>query len=263
MMATAKDCKDIPLEQLRPNVWNANEMSEGDFRRLVKEIQEVGFIEFPQVVPMDDGTFIIIGGEHRVSACRELEYETVPCIVLGDKQWTEQDLQKLVSVRLNVLSGKLDPARMAALYDEFAVKYSKDALQELFAFTDKGAWNKMLNDIGRGLKKAGVDKDGSFAEKAKEARTVKDLTDIINEMFASYGDTVSQNYMVFTYGKKDHVYIAMNKDTHRALRKVLKHAGQTGKDINDLVGVAVVELAKAVEVKGKNTANVKQDDTLF
>lgn len=242
-------------------------MEDGAFRRLVKEIEDVGFIEFPQVVPMVDGTYRIIGGEHRIEAARELEYETVPCIVLGEEKWTEEELQQLVTVRLNVLKGKTDPGRMAQLYDAYARKYGKECLQELFAYTDQSGWQKMLDEIGRAVKSVVKDpeKQKEYEAKAKEAKTARDLEGILNELFASYGDTVDQNFMVFVHGRKEHIYIAMDKPTQKAMKKVIKYATESKDDINALVGTAMQELAKALTPsrKSKKVKNPGSDSVEF
>ena len=66
--------------------------------------------------------------------------------------------------------------------------------------------------------------------------------------------------MVFTYGSKEHIYIQMSPDTQKAMKKVLKHVAAEGVDINSLVGVAMQELAKAIEVKSKKKPKPKEQD---
>jgi len=258
MEAEVAEAQWIEVDKLVANAWNPNTQTDAEFERLKEEIKAVGFIDFPQVVPMADGTYRIIGGEHRAQAAKELGFTKVPCAVLTAERWQEEDLQKLVTVRLNVMGGKLDPARMAALYDEMAKKYEKDALQKLFAYTDKAKWNILLDSIGRAVKQAGVspEKALEFQEKAKEAKTVRDVESILNDLFSSYGDTVQQSFMVFTYGSKEHIYIQMNPETRKAMKTVMKHCVSMGKDINDLVGVALTELSKAL-AEEKKTAKKK------
>ena len=40
--------------KLLNNAWNPNQMEQGEFDRLVKEIGDVGFIDPVQVIPLDD-----------------------------------------------------------------------------------------------------------------------------------------------------------------------------------------------------------------
>jgi uncharacterized ParB-like nuclease family protein len=257
----------IPIDLIKKNAWNPNAMSGTAFKRLVKEIEEVGFLDPIQVVPLDDGTYRIIGGEHRVEAAKELNYKEVPAVILAEARWKDEDLQKFVTVRLNVLHGKLDPGKMAALYDEMAQKYGEDALKELFAYTDQGAFNQMLKDIKRGLKKAGISPDlaEQFATAAKEKRSLEEIAMILNELFANYGDTVQQSFMVFTFGKKEHIYYAMDSDTQKAMKKITGHARKTGADMNDVLGKAIQQLAAGLKTDEatKVAKTSREDDVEF
>ena len=79
------EVKNIPIDKIIPNDWNTNKMSDKEFNRLVKEIEEVGFIDYPQVVPIEDEKYVLIGGEHRHRAARVCGYTELPCVVLSDK----------------------------------------------------------------------------------------------------------------------------------------------------------------------------------
>lgn len=260
--------EELPIDKIVFNAWNPNTMPEESLDRLADEIGNVGFLEPVQVVPLQDGKYRVLGGEHRVRACTKLGHATVPAVVLTDAKWQDEDLQKFVTVRLNVLKGKLDPARMAALYDEMAKKYGEDALQKLFAYTDKGAWNHTLTQIKKGLKQTGMPKKlvKEFDDASKEIRSVDDLSNILNQLMTKHGDTVQQSFMIFTYGGKDHVYIALDKESQKALRKATKWCTQTGNDINEVIlsalQHAVSDLkspAKSVPAKGV----VAEEDTPF
>ena len=249
------------------NAWNPNQMEQDEFNRLVKEIEDVGFIEAIQVVPKDDGRYTIIGGEHRVAAAKDLQLTSVPAMVLSGPKWEDQELQELVTVRLNVLHGKLNPEKMAVLYHRYAKKYGEDALQNLFAYTDQHAWDKLVSSVKQGLSKAGLpkDKQEEFAKKAKEAKTLKDLERILNELWSSYGDTVQLSYMIFTYGKREHIYISMDRKTHNAMKKVADHCKVHAKDINKVLGPAIVALADVLskEEPPKAKPQPSQDDVAF
>jgi intein/homing endonuclease len=125
---------EIEIDLLENNSYNPNSLGQGDFDRLVSEIQNVGFIAPIQVVPLATGKYRIIGGEHRVAAARELKLAKVPAMVLDGPKWQDEDLQQLVTVRLNVLHGKLNPEKLAVLYNRMAKTYGEEALQQLFAF---------------------------------------------------------------------------------------------------------------------------------
>lgn len=244
-MTSGAEFRFLSPDELEANAWNPNAMDQDDFNRLVAEIEEVGFINPVQVVPTTSGKYRILGGEHRVAAARELRLETIPAMVLEGTRWQDEDLQKLVTVRLNVLKGKLNPEKMAVLYRQMAEKYGEDQLQSLFAFSDQHAWDKMVSGIKRGLSKAGIpeEKRREFEEKAKEAKSLKDLERILNELWSSYGDTVQLSFMIFTYGRREHVYVSMDRKTRAALKKVAAYCKSYAKDINTVIGPAIQALA--------------------
>lgn len=264
---------ELALDDIEANAWNPNSMTDADMDRLVREITEVGFIDPVQVVPLDTGKYRLIGGEHRVDALRRIGRTSVLAVVLTGERWQDEDLQKLVTVRLNVLKGRTDPGRMAQLYDEMARKYGEEALRELFAYTDAVAWNSMVKTIGKGLKKAGLPEEisTSFAEAAKEAETLEDLGKILNMLFAQYGDTVSQNFMVFTYGGKSHLYVACDQPMWKQISKIAKHCKDTGVDVLDVLRPAlesvqakILEEQKAAKTKApKAPKAVKADKVDF
>lgn len=240
------DLRHIPIDLITPNAWNPQGQDEVTFQRLVDEIRDVGFLDPLEVVPLDDGTYRIIGGEHRWQAAKVIGMDELPCSVLVDSKWQDEDLQKFVTVRLNVLKGKLDPEKFAKLYGEMARKYGAEALQQLMGYTDSKAFQKIVGDVKRGLKK-GLPKDlqDEFDEKAKEAKTVEDLSNILQHLFAKHGDTVNMSFMVFTFGKQEHVYIQMNRETKKALDKVLAYCRHANEDINDFLAPLIEEAGKA------------------
>lgn len=251
------------------NAWNPNTLDQDDYARLVREIEDIGFIAPVQAVPLADGRYRIIGGEHRVAAAVELRLKEIPTMVLDGPRWQDEDLQKLVTVRLNVLKGKMNPEKMGILYRDMAKKYGEDALQSLFAFTDQHGWDKLVSQIKQGLSKAGLpkDKQKEFSDKAKEAKTLQDLERILNELWSSYGDTVQLSFMIFTYGKREHVYIAMDNKTRGALKRVGDHCKSTGKDINSVLGPAIQALADVLDkdapAASSKSIRTKQDDIGF
>jgi ParB family chromosome partitioning protein len=263
------DFKFLPIDDVEPNSWNPNSMTQEELDRLSQEIDEVGFIDPIEVVLLDTGKYRILGGEHRHVAAKELGFDHIPCMVLKGARWQDEDLQKLVTVRLNSIKGRINPEKMAVLYHQMAKKYGEDALQNLFAFTSDDAWKKLVSQIKQGLSRAKLppEKQREFSEKSKEAKTLQDLERILNELWASYGDTADKSFMIFTYGKREHIYVAMEKAMRDAMKKVMKHCRVEGVDINVVLGPAIVDLAKALAKKpakkrGKR-ATPRQDDVEF
>lgn len=241
----------IPVDLLENNHWNPNSMEQADFDRLIDEIKDVGFLDPVAVVMLDSGRYRIIGGEHRSAAARELKMEEIPAVVLQGSRFDAVELQKLLTVRFNSLSGKVNPEKMALLYKEMAKKYGEDSLRDLFAFSDKHGWKKLVSQIKKGLSNVSLPKETreKLDQDMKEAKTLQDLEKILNDMWSSYGDTVHQSFMIFTYGRREHIYVRMAKDTRKAVKDIVAHCKKTGEDINEVLAPALQALGEVVSKK--------------
>jgi len=234
------EVRELPLESIVVNDWNPNTLDGEGFERLVTEMGETGFLDPIQVVPLDDGTYRILGGEHRFHAAKRLGWRRIQAMVLTGAKWLDADLQKFVTVRLNVLHGKLNPTRMAQLYDEMAAKYGDDALAGLMAYTDKDAWKQVLKDIGRGIAKS-LPKGmaAQFKDSAPKIKSLDDLTAVLNKLFSEYGSTLDKNFMVFTYGGKEHVFVVLDELAKRSVDALVAHCKSEEIDVNAALGPAI------------------------
>lgn len=232
----------LNIDLIVPNAWNPNAQDELTFNLLQDEIAEVGLIDPIEVVPLEDGMFRIIGGEHRWRAAKNLGYFEVPCIILTDNKWTEEDLQKFVTVRLNVIHGKLDPEKFLTLYKEMAGKYGEEAMQRMMGYADSKAFQRTLGWVKKGLKESLPKEMAKEVEDAtKEVKSVADLEKIIQDLFNKYGETVNQSFMVFTYGKQQHIYIQMSAKLRRAMDKVMTFSNVACKDINEVLERVILQ----------------------
>lgn len=78
--------KDVGLHLLVPlNEREINLEKHVGYRKIVASIKNVGLIE-PLSVFQEDDHYVILDGYLRFKACQEMEIETVPCMVYGDKQ---------------------------------------------------------------------------------------------------------------------------------------------------------------------------------
>ena len=212
------EIKMLTLEEIKANAWNPNEMTSAAFERLVKEIDTTGFVSAIQVVPTNDGFYRIIGGEHRYWAAKKLNYKKVPAVVLADVMFQDEDLQKFLTVRLNMLSGDLDPDKFRVLFEEMKDKYGADSLKDLFGFTDDDKWAMIRKEVERGLKDAGMDK-GEIKEaltKLDENKTIENLSQILNGIFSSNADVLQKTGMIlFDFANAKAVHCNVEKDVFK------------------------------------------------
>lgn len=252
----------IDVGACRPNPWNSQSMDAVRFARLKQEIQEHGFLSPITVVDMEDGTYRIIGGEHRWRAASEVGLQRVDAKVLPLAEWDEER-QELEVVKLNIIHGDIDPRKFMPSYQRIVTKYGAEAARNLFAFTDEKKWKELVDKMSAGVAKTLSPKAAKeFDERARKAQTMEDLQSIVQEIFSQYGSTLDKGFMVFSYGTQKHVYITLNQPMRRALDRIVDWLTFTGGNINDFMEpVLESALAKAeAEFAARELAN---GDDLF
>lgn len=238
----------VPIGKLVPMEDNTNEMDERELTLLCDTIKENGFIDPIAVIPRDDGRFEINGGEHRWKAAKQLGYIEVPCDVLVGEKWKDPDLRRLNAVRLNVLHGKQNPDKMLSLYNKVVDRYGPEAVARYMGYTSEAGLHKVIRNVSEGMRGAlPPDMAKKFDEKSKKAKNIGDVEKIIQHLFQEQGDTIKYNYLIFSWGGQEHVYIAVNKDVHENIHKILEIAKIRQCDVNDIIGKAIKSTADSLE----------------
>lgn len=231
----------IDYERIRPNPWNPNEMDDETLNRLMYEIETLGMIEPIQVIqvePDKDGRdYMIIGGEHRWMTMGYLNYEQVPSIVLTSKDWQDEDTQKFVTMRLNVLRGKLNPEKFKRLYQDLAKRYSHEDMKDQMGFTDDDAYKQATKDMVKRVSDSNLPEviKEDFKKKVKDKKyTLQALSKILNDIFTKHGSTLDHHYIFFDYGGHRHVKIKSDKYLFDKVSEFVALAPQRGVSAMDL-----------------------------
>lgn len=229
--------KTLPIESVQPNPWNPNEMDEHVYARLVDEIDENGFISPINVVPMEDGSYRIIGGEHRWRAAKELGYTDIQCVILEDARWSDEDLQKFQTVKLNILSGKVSSQKFMALYEDLHERHSEDAIAEMMAFSDEEAWNEAMRDVRRGLADSGLPEEAlrEFDSKAGGVKTQEQLEKVLDKILQGFEGDLTQNVVVFTAGGNKHLVVSCDEELWALITKARAIAKTEGVGFDGLL----------------------------
>lgn len=248
---------ELDITRVDHNPWNPNEMKEREFERLMREISESGMIAPIQVVPMPGGRYRIIGGAHRFQVCQLLEYETIPAVILSDDKWQDEGLQKLETVRLNIIKGGLNAEKMIDLYNDVSEHYGDEAMSDLLGFTDERALARIVGDVKRSMKDAGlpeeaIEKLEQEAERIGNSDKFLDrLGDILEKIYASHGETVDNRFIYFDWGGKKHLYVEVKGPTFKRVKKVMDKVAGLGMNADTFYRELMEVALKTLEEKEK------------
>jgi hypothetical protein len=113
----------VKINEVKPNPKNPRLIKDDKFKKLVKSIQEFPDMlnKRPLIVFTDtDGKYVVLGGNMRLKALKELNYKEVP-IILAD-EWTEEQKAEFL-IKDNVGFGEWD-------WDSLANEWEVDKLEE-------------------------------------------------------------------------------------------------------------------------------------
>jgi DNA modification methylase len=109
--------KLVKISEVKPNPKNPRIIKDGKFQKLVKSIQEFPDMlnKRPLIVFTDvDNKYVVLGGNMRLKALKELKHETVPIIVADE--WTEEQKNEFL-IKDNVGFGEWDWDSLANEWD--------------------------------------------------------------------------------------------------------------------------------------------------
>jgi len=108
------DIKRVALEDVRPNEYNPFSMDGKTMKKEMQSIKTDGFVGAIEVRqdPDDEKKYIIVDGEQRWTAAKNLGYTEIPILVTGKDDVGEA---KVTTIKRNVLKGNLDTLKMASL----------------------------------------------------------------------------------------------------------------------------------------------------
>jgi DNA modification methylase len=109
--------KLVKISEVKPNPKNPRIIKDGKFQKLVKSIQEFPDMlnKRPLIVFTDvDDKYVVLGGNMRLKALKELKHETVPIIVADE--WTEEQKNEFL-IKDNVGFGEWDWDSLANEWD--------------------------------------------------------------------------------------------------------------------------------------------------
>ena len=109
--------KLVKISEVKPNPKNPRLIKDDKFKKLVKSIQEFPDMlnKRPLIVFTDvDGKYVVLGGNMRLKACKEIGLKEIP-IILAD-EWTEEQKAEFL-IKDNVGFGEWDWDNLANEWD--------------------------------------------------------------------------------------------------------------------------------------------------
>ena len=244
--------EELLIDKVVCNSWNPNIMDEKEFNLLVTNVQDIGMAVPITVVEKKDGTFMIIGGEHRWKAARLTGMKTIPAVVYPEGEMDE-DRAKFQTMRLNMIHGKIDPKKFVDMYMGLSGKYTEEVLKESMGFINQAEWDRLLSKVKQGLPTK--DLKQRFDQVKEQIKTMEDLSTILNRLFATYGDTLPYAFMVFDFGGKENLWIRMDKPLFSTMKMVSNECvlNKVTLDavLNEVLIMALNRKKEVAEVMGK------------
>jgi hypothetical protein len=235
-MENIAETQIVSIEEIIPNEWNPNEQDKTTFNELVYDIENEGFDEPLQVVELNEEDperqkgkrFKIIGREHRFEAVKALGWDRIPIVV---KQYSNEEEQKIKTVRRNFLKGELNKKKFTQLVNSLDRCRDNELALELGMRSTDELERYYMNEAGRYDPKLAEE----MAQVRKEETAIKNLSMILNKLFSEYGETLKHSYMFFTYGTKLHLMVMMSRELQKRVDGISRHCEETDKDVNEVM----------------------------
>ena len=123
----------IELDRLNKAEWNYKTDDEAMGKKLAENIKRNGILQASIVYEEEDGRLVVIDGNHRLDAYREIKTELVPCVMLGQ---IPLSAAKRLAIEINETKFDADPLKLAETVKDIALDFGMDDLQITLPFSD-------------------------------------------------------------------------------------------------------------------------------
>jgi len=226
--------KWIPVKWIEVGDWNPNEQDAETFNQLCESLREIGWVEDVLVIPKVDENgdvvkdrYVLAHGHHKFEAARLLGMEKVGCKDLGAE--IDLDVAKALSVRMNVLRGKMNPEKFVRLYQSLTSKYGKEqVINRMMRFADQDQLQKLLKSVKVGLPAPLRNKIKAAEDEIKD---IEGLSDFLHRVFREQGETLKYSYLIFEWGGKTHTMVKMDAKLRKQIEALAARCSKDGEDM--------------------------------
>jgi len=271
---------EIPIGQLVPTSWNVNEMGDVEFSELMAEIEDGGFDEPCQTVPIvdgdDAGKYLLIGGEHRFKAACALGMDVVPCVVKEHLDPDDEAALMAWSVKRNNIRGKINAQKFAelemrvckrrAISVEVARKQmlvrgeALKSLRKTAAIveneddsTEKGGRAPRTKDpsptkggkgAASGAAPTSASEEDFVSATSERQKLLANLRALEQQVLLESGDTIEHGYLFFGQGGSNHLVVEESPSLYGLVDRMVSLAKRESAQINEFLTSAITNELK-------------------
>jgi hypothetical protein len=208
---------------------------------------------------MDDGSYVVCDGYHRLEAVKIAGDAEVPCIIVSPEIFDEKMLM-LQTVRLNKIRGSLNSEKFNALIDQLVNKHDipfEDLAEEL-GFADEDEFDALVKQ-GRAQLPKEARKEYDKAVKNVQG-SVSQLAKIIEKLWLKYSNTVPANFFILDYGSQRHLWVTMDKEYLALTTDKFRDIFASGYKVSSVLQHMLAELDVVSYIEEHVTTLEKIDD---
>lgn len=210
------DFLEIPIEDVSPNTYNPNEMTDEEFDMLQNNIEKVGFLDPILVVPIGvenkKTKWMVIDGEHRYEAQKGL-VSTIPAIVC-DPDMFDEVTSKIETVRMNKIRGGFNISKFNTLVNDLVKNHEIpfDSIANELGFVDESEFQQYVDEARKQLPSREAVKE--FDRSVRRVENIDQLHKLVERLWMKFGDTLGANFMILDYGGKRNIWVQIKKSSY-------------------------------------------------
>src|ERR1035437_1496599 len=220
----------LALDSLEEAAWNVTEDDEKSLALLIANIKQVGFAENLVVMPLEGDRLRIVSGHDKARAARALRLTKVPCAVLPAE--FPEEIQKLLTVRMNVIKKKLSPLKLMRLMNELSSKYSEDIARSMMMFSDQAQLDHMLKTVRQAMPTAAKKE---LDKKKESIKSTDDLASVVGEIYNRAGTQLSRGFAIFSFGGQHHIYSTMEKPLRAKIMSIVDKSDLENRHVSEIL----------------------------
>lgn len=225
----------IPISKIEFLPNNPRFMLEKDLRELIKNIERYGYNQPIVVYPRQDGKYVVVKGNQRLRALKEMGMSEIECVVVN---YSNEDEAMLDAIADNMIRGEFDPIIFSKVYSGLVKKYGESYVLERIGSPSTKKLKKLISEIERDLPEEARKR---LHEAKEKIRTVEDLAKILHEILSEDISTYQYGYVVIRDFKNQRsIVIYADEEVWNFFDKLTQEAFEQKRSVNDLIRERII-----------------------